>query len=37
VADERLDGEGPDAARVRGHDVVRLVSHFGSPYGRIAV
>jgi hypothetical protein len=37
VADERLDGEGPDAGRVRGRDVVRLVSHFGSAYGRIAV
>lgn len=33
VADERLDGEGPDAARVRDRDVVRLVSHFGSAYG----
>jgi hypothetical protein len=37
VADERLDGEGPEARRVRSRDVMRLVSHFRSAYGRIAV
>src|SRR5215471_18770763 len=37
VADERLDGKGPDAGRARGRDVMRLVTHFRSAYERIAV
>jgi hypothetical protein len=37
VADERLYGEGPDAGRVRDRDVMRLVFHFGSGYGRSPV
>jgi hypothetical protein len=35
--DERLDGEGPDPARLIGREVMGLVFHFGSAYGRISV